>query len=31
VATNVVVIGLGPTRKLFTPDHRPVRLARTSA
>jgi putative ABC transport system permease protein len=31
VATNVVIIGLGLTRKLFTPDHRLVRLARTSA
>jgi putative ABC transport system permease protein len=29
VATNVVVIGLGLTRQLFTPDHRLVRLART--
>ncbi len=29
VATNVVVIGLGLTRELFTPDHRLVRLART--
>jgi putative ABC transport system permease protein len=29
VATNVVLIGLGLTRKLFTPDHRLVRLART--
>jgi UDP-glucose/iron transport system permease protein len=28
VATNVVVVGLGPTRRLFTPDHRLVRLAR---
>ncbi|MBN2622929.1 MAG: iron export ABC transporter permease subunit FetB [Acidimicrobiales bacterium] len=31
VATNVVVIGLGLTRQLFTPDHRLVRLARTGA
>jgi putative ABC transport system permease protein len=31
VATNVVVIGLGLTRQLFTPDHRLVRLARTAA
>ena len=31
VATNVVVIGLGLTRRLFTPDHRLVRLARTAA
>jgi putative ABC transport system permease protein len=31
VATNVVVIGMGLTRKLFTPDHRLVRLARASA
>jgi putative ABC transport system permease protein len=31
VATNVVVIGLGLTRRLFTPDHRLVRLARTGA
>ncbi len=29
VATNVVIIGLGLTRQLFTPDHRLVRLART--
>ena len=29
VATNVVLIGLGLTRQLFTPDHRLVRLART--
>jgi putative ABC transport system permease protein len=29
VATNVVLIGLGLTRRLFTPDHRLVRLART--
>jgi len=28
VATNAVVIGLGLTRRLFTPDHRLVRLAR---
>jgi putative ABC transport system permease protein len=31
VATNVVVIGVGLTRQLFTPDHRLVRLARTAA
>jgi putative ABC transport system permease protein len=31
VATNVVIIGLGLTRRLFTPDHRLVRLARTAA
>ena len=31
VATNVVVIGLGLTRRLFTPDHRLVRLARAKA
>ena len=31
VATNVVIIGLGLTRQLFTPDHRLVRLARTAA
>src|SRR5690606_19775069 len=31
VATNVVVIGLGLTRRLFTPDHRIVRLAREVA
>jgi len=31
VATNVVIIGLGVTRQLFTPDHRLVRLARTAA
>jgi putative ABC transport system permease protein len=30
VATNVVVIGLGLTRTLFTPDHRLVRLARSA-
>jgi putative ABC transport system permease protein len=30
VATNVVVIGLGLTRRLFTPDHRLVRLARAA-
>ena len=30
VATNVVVIGLGLTRRLFTRDHRLVRLARQS-
>jgi putative ABC transport system permease protein len=29
VATNVVVVGLGLTRRLFTPDHRLVRLSRT--
>jgi putative ABC transport system permease protein len=29
VATNVVVIGLGLTRRLFTRDHRLVRLARS--
>ena len=29
VATNAVVIGLGLTRRLFTPDHRLVRLARS--
>jgi putative ABC transport system permease protein len=29
VATNVVVVGLGLTRMLFTPDHRLVRLERT--
>jgi putative ABC transport system permease protein len=28
VATNVVVVGLGLTRRLFTPDHRLLRLAR---
>jgi putative ABC transport system permease protein len=28
VATNVVIIGLGLTHRLFTPDHRLVRLAR---
>lgn len=28
VATNVVIIGLGLTRHLFTPDHRLVRLVR---
>jgi putative ABC transport system permease protein len=31
VATNVVIIGLGLTRQLFTPDHRLVRLERTAA
>src|SRR4029450_8712837 len=31
VATNVVIIGLGLTRKLFTPDHRLGRLAPTGA
>ncbi|HEV7759765.1 MAG TPA: iron export ABC transporter permease subunit FetB [Acidimicrobiales bacterium] len=30
VATNVVVVGLGLTRRLFTPDHRLLRLARQS-
>jgi UDP-glucose/iron transport system permease protein len=29
VATNAVVVGLGLTRRLFTPDHRLVRLARS--
>lgn len=29
VAINVVVIGTGVTRRLFTPDHRLVRLTRT--
>lgn len=29
VATNVTVVGLGLTRKLFTRDHRLVRIART--
>lgn len=28
VATNATVVGLGLTRRLFTPDHRLVRLAR---
>ena len=31
VAINVVVIGTGVTRRLFTPDHRLVRLARTAS
>jgi putative ABC transport system permease protein len=31
VATNAVVVGLGLTRRLFTPDHRLVRLARSSS
>jgi putative ABC transport system permease protein len=31
VATNVVVVGLGLTRRLFTPDHRLLRLARQSS
>jgi putative ABC transport system permease protein len=30
VATNVVVVGLGLTRRLFTPDHRLVRLSRAT-
>ncbi|HEX5367666.1 MAG TPA: iron export ABC transporter permease subunit FetB [Acidimicrobiales bacterium] len=30
VATDVVVIGLGLTRQLFTPDHRLVRLSRSA-
>ncbi|HEX8804484.1 MAG TPA: iron export ABC transporter permease subunit FetB [Acidimicrobiales bacterium] len=30
VATNVVVVGLGLARRLFTPDHRLVRLARAA-
>jgi putative ABC transport system permease protein len=29
VATNAVVVGLGLTRRLFTPDHRLVRLTRS--
>ena len=31
VATSIAVIGLGLTRRLFTPDHRLRRLARVSA
>jgi putative ABC transport system permease protein len=31
VATNVVVVGLGLTRRLFTPDHRLVRLTRSAS
>ena len=31
VAINVVVIGTGVTRRLFTPDHRLVRIARRAA
>jgi putative ABC transport system permease protein len=31
VATNATVVGLGLTRRLFTPDHRLVRLARSAA
>ena len=31
VAINVVVIGTGVTRRLFTPDHRLVRLARDAS
>lgn len=31
VAINVVVIGTGVTRRLFTPDHRLVRIARSTA
>lgn len=31
VATNVVVVGLGLTRRLFTADHRLVRLARAES
>jgi putative ABC transport system permease protein len=30
VATSVTVVGVGLTRRLFTPDHRLVRLARPS-
>ncbi len=30
VATNATVVGVGLTRRLFTPDHRLVRLARVS-
>jgi putative ABC transport system permease protein len=30
VATTVTVVGIGLTRRLFTPDHRLVRLARTT-
>jgi putative ABC transport system permease protein len=30
VATSVTVVGLGLTRRLFTPDHRLVRLTRTA-
>ncbi len=30
VATNATVVGVGLTRRLFTPDHRLVRLARAS-
>lgn len=30
VATNATVVGLGLTRRLFTPDHRLVRLERTT-
>jgi putative ABC transport system permease protein len=30
VATNAVVVGLGLTRRLFTPDHRLVRLSRAA-
>ncbi len=31
VATSVTVVGLGLTRRLFTPDHRLLRLTRTDA
>lgn len=31
VAVNVVVVGLGLTRKLFTPDHRLIRIERATA
>ena len=30
VATNITVIGIGVTRRLFTPDHRLVRLDRVA-
>jgi putative ABC transport system permease protein len=30
VATTVTVVGIGLTRRLFTPDHRLIRLARTT-
>jgi ABC-type iron transport system FetAB permease component len=31
VATSVSVVGLGLSRRLFTPDHRLVRLERSTA
>jgi putative ABC transport system permease protein len=31
VATTTAVVGLGVSRRLFTPDHRPVRIPRPSS